>query len=392
MLDGVRQGNLGPKEAMACTDFVLNAKVEIDGENNMSFTATMEALLEARKNPRRCLLTEVTLCSDHTRCTDFVMVQGADLLCSKDLTRDEVDWCLPLSTSTDFVVFGEAETEGDSDVSLSTAAARTALLSSGGYYNPRRTLLKRVGLSSNNSRCSDFFVRSDAGVRCSKLVTNEDLARVERELQAKPGTLFKAVRSEAPSTTELPWEPVARFKALAKQTRFARKVRGAKPEEHLLNNRRSDPTINLSGWLDWRALNERAESSRMAKPLKLQRLKGSDSAAASEHCLRTMQKAHEKAPHEVAPPAMGSRTKEIREERKSADSVMSFLDEAMDSENGAVPTSPSSILVPEIGQKVTMLGKEPWLLEKGAKVKPGDVVWFEGRPYSKGTETGYSSS
>jgi len=197
------------------------------------------------------------------------------------------------------------------------------------------------------------------------------------------------VRSEAPSTTELPWEPVARFKALAKQTRFARKVRGAKPEEHLLNNRRSDPTINLSGWLDWRELNERAESSRMAK---LQRLKGSDSAAASEHRLRRMQKTHEKAPRELAPPAMGSRTKEIREERKSADSVMSFLGEAMDSENGGVPTSPSSILMPEIGQKVTMLGKEPWSLEKGAKVKPGDVVWFEGRPYSKGTETGYSSS
>jgi len=387
--EGVRQGNLGPKEAMACTDFVLNAKVEIDGENNMSFTATREALLEARKNPRRCLLTEVTLCSDHTRCTDFIMVQGADLLCSKDLTRDEVDWCLPLSTSTDFVVVGEAETEGGIDASLGTAAVRTALLSSGGYHNPRRTLLKRVGLSSNNSRCSDFFVRSDAGVRCSKAVTNEDLARMERTLQAKPGTLFKVVRSEAPSTTELPWEPVARFKALAKQTRFARKVRGAKPEEHLLNNRRSDPTINLSGWLDWRELNERAESSRMAK---LQRLKGSDSAAASEHRLRRMQKTHEKAPRELAPPAMGSRTKEIREERKSADSVMSFLGEAMDSENGGVPTSPSSILMPEIGQKVTMLGKEPWSLEKGAKVKPGDVVWFEGRPYSKGTETGYSSS
>merc|ERR1719506_1761369 len=82
-----------------------------------------------------------------------------------------------------------------------------------------------------------------------------------------PGKLFKSFReaaAEPASTTELPWEPTARFAALSKQHGL-RAPRGAKTAEHLEALRKSDPLIRIEAWHDWGTLRARALASRAAK-------------------------------------------------------------------------------------------------------------------------------
>jgi len=127
----------------------------------------------------------------------------------------------------------------------------------------QETWNKRIFLTSNNSRCADFVTDG----YCSTPLTNADLQWMEKVADCKPGMLFKRFSeavSEPSSRTELPWDPMKRFRHLSAGG-VLHKPRGSKSTEHLANLRKSDPLINLAAWHDWKALHQLAANSRAAK-------------------------------------------------------------------------------------------------------------------------------
>jgi len=70
--------------------------------------------------------------------------------------------------------------------------------------------------------------------------SSTDLIELENELHLKHGTLFKWTRTDEANPTELSYEPLARYTALAKQLRSPR---GTKSTEHLAILRTSDPAF-----------------------------------------------------------------------------------------------------------------------------------------------------
>ena len=373
------------------TDFVVFGIVEVS-EENASLKAMTESLLDSQHNPRRTLVSKVQINSNNARCTDFVMSSGCDIMCSKELVDLEAAWLEAIAgrnISTDFVVYGETEFD-DGQIGLDTA--RHSLLSSA--HNPRRALCCPVVLPSNNRRCTDFVLHSSEGLLCSKVLTSSDVIWLEQKLRVKPGTLFKAARraNGTPSTTELPWDPMERYKALA---RTLRKARGAKSAAHMENLRQSDPTIRLQGWLDWRELYDRAATAAAAKYAD-----SAESAAVAA------------LPRKDSPRQEGMvLPKTGREERVSANSVIDLLELAPTDKCGPEPWSPASVL-DTAGPSMD----EPWSLEGklgGAKAANGatgrghkgkaqedkgigrecEVLWFDGQAYIKSdTLGGYSSS
>jgi len=430
-------------------DFVLCGEVESRAdEQGFGLTSAKNALLGSYHNPRRALVRQVVLTSDYKRCADFVVRIGGKVLCSKqDLGAEDMAWlkCLDASAAlfnparrsecTDFVVVGAAEVQDDN---LPLGGVQRALLGTTGYANPRRALPQPLVLTSDHARCTDFVTSfggvNGAGYLCSKELTTDDWKWLEAATGAKPGTLFAlraAASREAPSATELPWEPAARYKALARQSREWRRRRGAKDEAHVEALRQSDPLINPRAWLDVRAL---AEERRRSNLVKLQEQAFIDRAM-NDHKVRTKQSrsgrlayvpskpaasvkphaypAEVRAPSSVKPSRNEAASKEPR---NSADSVISFLDDSSP-KTGYEPTSPASVLDgfgPACGSKAWSLdkGSEPGsklsyaemakgaggkivqkLQAAGAEVDVDGVVWFEGREYVRSTDsTGYSSA
>ena len=366
-----------------------------DCEDNFSLATTRDSLLSGFHNPRRALLRQVALSSDHKRCADFIMSSGADFMCSKFLTGG-ADLHV-MSTITEFVVYGKVETE---EGQLGTSSVRHSLLDSSGHHNPRRALLKDVLLSSNNTKCTSFVTRSEKGILCSKDLESADLVWAERVLAVKPGTLFKAARtarSGPPSTTELPWEPMERYKAFARQ-RQMRKRRGSKSVSHLESLRMSDPTSSLSGWIDSRKLTESVKAS----PLAILQQQAQMDWALHDHVVRIRQQtggaSYQKgfnihvdvdSPDNAKSRSHAEPIRTVHEERTSAESVMSFLDDIHS------PKSPSSILDSAPGKNGLdgswSLGTTAGKFIAGAKgILEQETVWFEGTSYVQGS--GYSFS
>ena len=348
---------------------MLLGAVELDGDG-CNIGAVRTSLLPSLLNPRRALLQTVTLSSDHKHCTDFLVAIGTEIFCSKTLSKEDVAWLKRRAAPnlcTDYVVVGNAEVEDESDA-LNLDAVRNSLLPS--LLNPRRALLQPFTLSSDHKRCTHFFLRSEEGLRCSTDLTSADVLWLEACAGLERGKLFEAIRRSAaapPSPTELPWEPQARYHALA---RLERTPKGAKSVEHEENLRRSNPTSSA-----------RPQRERLAT------------------CVAT---AH------AAPSAPKSSGRAAREERKSADSVISYLDERdmPRARPSLKPRSPSSVL--DANGPATATGA--WSLEKsqgselvkskagprsGGPAKPAEeALWFQGVKYVKSAngENGYSSS
>ena len=276
---------------------------------------------------RRALLKKVMLVSSNRRCTGFV-VPSVGLA----------------SVPTSPVLASIKEEGGGEDprVRRESPSASTdfILLPDEGMGAPP--------LYSNHKKVSDFVLSSGL---CSAVLTNMDVLWMERVAQVMmtastlklppsatechcltwmehgaqvpPGTLFKAFHGPdtSASKTEVSWEPVARWHALAKSLRTPR---GHKSYEHLEQLRKSDPLINLSAWIDWsklrlsikqtpayqtnqKALNTAARASRLC-------LQTSANGAAS---VAAVVKA---ASPQDAPSAR--RPQSARDERSSSDSVM----------------------------------------------------------------------
>jgi len=363
----------------------------VEGNDEQFAVNVTSALLEGYHNPRRNLLITITLTSDHKKCTDFVLRDGSKVLCSKVFTDKDAAWLKPNNECTDFIVYGAAEVDGERNVA--TGAVREALLA--GRHNPRRCLLESLLLSSDHKRCTDFVLVRAVGFVCSKDLTSADVLWLERTAGVKRGCFFRAARAAAGddvSKTELPWEPMARYNAMA---RHMRTQRGSKSAEHLANLRRSDPTINLSGWLDWRALHEAAEATWLTK-LQHQaeinralaghrvatRQDAARRAAAAVRCPGSAPKhgmwggvspcAAQDVSKPLAKPTPTKPTPVVvkanggygREERRSADSVISFLDEPFSKpiSKAAEPKSPSTIVDGLDGLAGVTAG---WSLDKG---------------------------
>ena len=383
------------------SDFVVVGAVE-DANKGCAVSAVQTSLLPSLHNPRRVLLQPVLLSSDHKCCTDFLVSSDACVLSSKALSQDDVDWLERLTKPnlcTDFVVVGEAEMSYGRG--LGPAACRDALL--GNQHNPRRALLDRLELTSDGRRGTHFFIRTQEGLLCSTELTTADVLWFEARAGLKPGKLFEAARHSTqtePSPTELPWEPLARYHAFA---RLERAPKGGKSAEHLANLRRSDPTISPRGQLDWRALNDAVRASPLVR---LQQDRQDARAMAAQRVM-------------TAQAASGARSKSsgrpaVREERQSADSVISFLDEPPPpAQKGDLtprpttpePRSPSSVLENSLGPATAVgassLGSAQWKSSKAAprldKPQPTEepeIFWFEGVKYLKSADgaNGYSSA
>jgi len=217
------------------------------------------SLLRSLHNPRRCLMSKVLLCSNHSAQTDFITSTG---LSSRRLTEADAEWLgiaprqghaekHPSSSSTDWVTWGQ--TSGDGEVSVGEVQHSLIHRAEPGVHT------NRVLLSSNNSTCHEFVL--DSMGLCSVPLTNQDVVWMEQKEDLPKGTLFKILSkmtSEAPSPTEHAWEPRRRFAALA---RSLHQPRGAKSADHLKRLRLSDPLINLAAWHDWHALYEQAQAT-----------------------------------------------------------------------------------------------------------------------------------
>jgi len=146
---------------------------------------------------------------------------------------------------------------------------------------------------------------------------------MEHGAQVPPGTLFKAFHGPDTnaSKTEVSWEPMARWHALAKSLRTPR---GHKSYEHLEQLRKSDPLINLSAWIDWSKL----RLSIKQTPAYQTNQKALNTAArASRFCLQTSANgaASVAAVVKAASPLnapLARRPQSARDERSSSDSVM----------------------------------------------------------------------
>ena len=198
-------------------------------------------------------------------------------------------------------------------------------------------------LYSNNKKTSDFVLSSGL---CSAMLTNMDVLWMERVAQVMmtastlglppsatdchwliwmehgaqvpPGTLFKAFHGPdtSASKTEVSWEPMARWHALAKSLRTPR---GHKSYEHLEQLRKSDPLINLSAWIDWSKLRLSIEQTRA-----YQTNQKALTARASRRSLQSSANgaASVAAAVKAASPLKARRPQSARDERSSSDSVM----------------------------------------------------------------------
>ena len=141
---------------------------------------------------------------------------------------------------------------------------------------------------------------------------------MEHGAQVPPGTLFKAFHGldTSASKTEVSWEPMARWHALAKSLRMPR---GHKSYEHLEQLRKSDPLINLSAWIDWSKLRLSIEQTRAYQT--------NQKALTARASRRSLQSSANGAASvavavKAASPLKARRPQSARDERSSSDSVM----------------------------------------------------------------------
>jgi len=306
-----------------CCEFVTYGKVEFSPDGNVSLEQARCALLP--NNPRRCLQTEIILtsCNAHkhgpfvttNRFTGEVVDKATAGPCPLDETETGVN--VATSHSTDFVLrSGTAE------------------------------------LFSNNGRCSHFVISNGL---CSAPLTSADLIWMEGVAGVPKGTLFKAFRDQQKSSpSELSYDPVTRYRQLAK---VLRAPRGTKTAEHLDNLRKSDPLINLPAWLDMRALSEgikttaayKAHQRGLRARASHARTSEAPRAASLSVLTQTMPTVHEEGSEEV------DTTYNSRGERRSSDSIMvvdpqaQFTDED-EPECERSPTGVDMLLPPGAGQ------------------------------------------
>ena len=271
---------------------------------------------------RRALLKKVMLVSSNRRCTGFVVPSAG--LASVPIS--------PVLTS----IKEEGEGENPKIRSESPSASTDfILLPDEGMGAPP--------LYSNNKKTSDFVLSSGL---CSAMLTNMDVLWMERVAQVMmtastlrlppsatdchwliwmehgaqvpPGTLFKAFHGldTSASKTEVSWEPMARWHALAKSLRMPR---GHKSYEHLEQLRKSDPLINLSAWIDWSKLRLSIEQTRAYQT--------NQKALTARASRRSLQSSANGAASvavavKAASPLKARRPQSARDERSSSDSVM----------------------------------------------------------------------
>jgi hypothetical protein len=113
---------------------------------------------------------------------------------------------------------------------------------------------------SDHKKVPHFIVLFNPGIGSSAHLTNDDVCWLERRAGLPPGHLFKMNAAQA-SSTELPWEPLARWTAVAPTLR---KKRGQRTlgEQRVL--RTSSPTSHPEGLLDWTELYREAKARRRA--------------------------------------------------------------------------------------------------------------------------------
>jgi len=183
------------------------------------------------------------LVSNNSGCHEWVMLPSG--LCSSnqlDGTESKLEvWSHPTSNScTDFVLQGMARRSEDG---FGLEAVARAL------REPKQTSgIEPVTLMSNNNGCHHFMLPA-RGLFSAALAV-QDVMWIESVSGLKRGTLLKACREEAEgnSATEISWEPLARYRALARTLRLPR---GSKSLEHLEVLRKSDPLIHIQSWIDW---------------------------------------------------------------------------------------------------------------------------------------------
>ncbi|KAL3922019.1 MAG: hypothetical protein SGPRY_004705 [Prymnesium sp.] len=331
------------------------------------------ALLHSRHNPRRALVRPIELASNNARATDFVTKLGTQMLCSRHVFGEDATWLesmLGNNECTDFVIMGEAEAEDPHCIDLSMA--RYALLAS--EASPRRGLRRPVQLNSNANKCTDFFMMPNKdGILCSTDLKSADIAWIEKLAGLRPGKLFEQIRqanSGTLSPCELAWEPLTRYQAMA---RLTREPRGSKSVEHLRNLRRSDPTISLNGWHDWRALYAGVRASPLARVQEQAQIHRAHMGRRVEINQETeISKSNaEKDAYVQKSAKQATWASKSREERTSANSVISYLDSDLEMKNTPFPMSPATI-----HKSLEPTGKyASWTIE-GA-VPPAGMTWSE---------------
>lgn len=162
-------------------DFVLVGHAE---GPDLSVGEIGRSLLRSLHNPRRCLMSEVLLCSNHSAQTDFVTSTG---LSSRQLTEADAEWLgnrqghaekHPSSSSTDWVAWGR--TSGDGEVSVGEVQRSLIRCAEPGVHT------NRILLSSNNSTCHEFVL--DSMGLCSVPLTSQDVVWMEQKADLPKGT------------------------------------------------------------------------------------------------------------------------------------------------------------------------------------------------------------
>ena len=119
-------------------------------------------------------------------------------------------------------------------------------------------------LSSNNSGICDFVLMTPSSILSSTRLNSVDVEWIEHKAGVQPGTVFKQLghaAKEPIDRCEHPWEPCARWAAMAP---YLREPRGSKSTEHLENLRCSNPLIHAR--IDWNELLRRPYRSLPVSP------------------------------------------------------------------------------------------------------------------------------
>lgn len=113
---------------------------------------------------------------------------------------------------------------------------------------------------SDHKKVPHFIVLFNPGIGSSAHLTNDDVCWLEARAGLPTGFLFKMNAKQA-SPTELPWEPLARWTALA-PTLSKKRGQRTLAEQRVL--RKSSPTSHPEGLLDWTELYREAKARRRA--------------------------------------------------------------------------------------------------------------------------------